>query len=198
MHRSIWDVVLASPTTCLISGAQNQKQLLQMVGERKLLLKVIQRRRHRWFGEIMRKENSIAMAVEGKISGKTQRGRKRKCFIDELKELNDCNTYATLKQLFINATTWKERLPVLWTAIFHLCILAGSPVLRTCTYYVCFIKIKTTGPVYVWQHVWIGHFNLEASSGEIIVKWYIEHCNELWSTKLVIVSKLSSFFLSGY
>jgi len=58
------------------------------------LLSEIMKRKRRWIGHILRRENMLRIVLEGRMKGKRSRGRKRIKIVDDIMT----GTYAQMKR----------------------------------------------------------------------------------------------------
>ena len=84
------------------------EEVLRRVGEKRIMVETIARRKKNWIGHIMRGEGLMKEVMEGKIEGKREPGRKRIGMIDDLlgKE-----RYGVLKRRAEDRQEWRVWLP---------------------------------------------------------------------------------------
>src|ERR1043165_1025338 len=81
------------------------QEVLKRVEEERTLLHMIDRRKHRWLGHVMRGEGLLLTVIEGRMVGKTTRGRRR---LNMLSDMVGGTTYVQTKRKAENRITWRE------------------------------------------------------------------------------------------
>ena len=76
----------------------SNEQILEMVGMERSLVMTIRKRQLRFVGHVERKGGLEKLALEGKIKGKRQRGRKRLDFMEGLALAAGCSAVTVLRQ----------------------------------------------------------------------------------------------------
>jgi len=89
---------------------QTNDNVLQLVEEKRSLVDTISRRKKNWLGHIMRGEGLLRNVTEGKLEGKTSRGRK--CIMVR-EEFMKGTTFETLKRRSQERYIWRSWTP--WT-----------------------------------------------------------------------------------
>jgi hypothetical protein len=81
---------------------------LQIVGEERIIVKIIKIRKANWIGHIFHRNCLLKHVIEGKIDGRVEvagrRRRKRKLLIDKLKKKTG---YCKLREEAIDRTVWR-------------------------------------------------------------------------------------------
>jgi len=83
------------------------EEVLKRVGETRSMLGIIHRQKCRWIGHILRHDGFLHDITEGKMVGRTTRGRSR---IDLLHDIVEGGTYGQLKEKALDRTVWKRGL----------------------------------------------------------------------------------------
>jgi len=65
-------------------GKITNKEILNKVGKKRLLIIVIRNRQKNWVGHVLRGAGLLREVMEGRMEGKRARGRPRKGMLDEL------------------------------------------------------------------------------------------------------------------
>jgi hypothetical protein len=86
---------------------KTNEEVLRIVSEKRSLLKVIENRRGKMIGHLLRHDDLIKVIIEGKIEGRRKRGRPRRAYMEQLKENIEVETYRELKEKAENRTEWK-------------------------------------------------------------------------------------------
>ena len=84
---------------------KTNEEVLQMVEEKRAMIKTIQERQRRWIGHIMRGNSLLRTIIEGKMKGKKTRGRPRKMTLDWMMEQGD---YKRMKEEAQNREKWRN------------------------------------------------------------------------------------------
>ncbi|KAL1448646.1 hypothetical protein WDU94_000548, partial [Cyamophila willieti] len=87
------------------------KEILRRVGKNSFdLIKTIKKRKMAYAGHVMRGSSGDFMlrTLEGKIEGKRPRGRKRRKWIDDIKEWTKIKTYGECKRFAEDREKWKN------------------------------------------------------------------------------------------
>ena len=79
---------------------------MKKVNESKNMLNVIQHRKHKWIGHVLRHDEFLLEIFEGRMKGRSTRGRKRMQLLDDLADGKD---YASLKREAEDRSMWKIR-----------------------------------------------------------------------------------------
>ena len=79
-------------------------EVLERVGERRLLMNTIIKRKKNWIGHVLRGEGLMKEVMEGRLVGKRGRGRRRIGMLDSLQE---DGTYVTMKRKASDRTMWR-------------------------------------------------------------------------------------------
>ena len=84
--------------------------ILNKVGEKLQLIKVIRNRQKNWIGHVLRGEGLLREVMEGRMEGKRVRGRLRKGMLDKLLVELSCGN---MKRKTENKDEWRNWMP--WT-----------------------------------------------------------------------------------
>jgi len=82
------------------------EDVLKKVNESKNMLNVIRQRKRKWIGHVLRHDEFLQDVFEGRMKGRSTRGRKR---IQLLNDLADGKDYASLKREAEDRSMWKIR-----------------------------------------------------------------------------------------
>lgn len=82
----------------------SNERVLERIGERRCLLKVIRERKKNWLGHSLRRECLLKDALEGLVCGRRLRGRRRYKMIDDIK---GSGNYVDLKRKAEDRTAWR-------------------------------------------------------------------------------------------
>ncbi len=80
------------------------EEVLQRIAEPRRLMAVIQGRKKKWIGHILRGKGIIATIIEGKLPNNRSKGRPRKGMLDGIID----GTYADMKEQARNRTQWRR------------------------------------------------------------------------------------------
>ena len=83
----------------------SNQAVLERLGVQRELLHLIARRKHRWLGHILRGEGMLVALLEGRVEGKTTRGRRR---LNMLSDLDGRDTYARTKKKAQSRDSWRR------------------------------------------------------------------------------------------
>lgn len=86
---------------------KSNEEVLGMVNEKRSLLKVIENRRGKMLGHLIRHDSYIKVIIEGKIEGKRKRGRPRRAYMDQIKEKISVSSYREVKEKAECRTSWQ-------------------------------------------------------------------------------------------
>ena len=75
---------------------QNNTDVLERVGEGRIMLELIKKRKRNWLGHWLRRNCLLNNAVEGMVNGKKIRGRRRYRMIENIMINGLCFPHATL------------------------------------------------------------------------------------------------------
>jgi len=78
-------------------------EVLEMLGEKQVIVKTIVRRKKNWIGHVMRGEGLLREVMEGRVEGKRSRGRKR---MRMLVELYEKQLYGIMKRRAVDRILW--------------------------------------------------------------------------------------------
>ena len=82
------------------------EEVLGRIGEERKILAMIKQRKKNWVGHCLRRENSIVRdCLEGMVSGRGSRGRRRRQLLDNVKVDNE---YAATKRLAEDREIWRS------------------------------------------------------------------------------------------
>ena len=98
---------------CLLAGVPKilkatcvtNQEVLKRVDEERTLLHMIDRRKHRWLGHVIRGEGLLLTVIEGRMVGKKTRGRRR---LNMLSDMVGGTPYVQTKRKAENRITWRE------------------------------------------------------------------------------------------
>jgi len=129
----VWSVLLYGCETWTINGQDKKKleaiemwiwrrllkiswterksnvDVLNQVGEKRILLNTIKERSGKMFGHLLRHNLFMTNIFEGRINGYKGRGRPRKAYIEEMIKQAGCSRYIEMKRLASNREEWKAR-----------------------------------------------------------------------------------------
>lgn len=88
---------------------KTNEEVLAMVGEERMLLTTIMRRKKNWMGHVLRGEGLLLEVMEGRFEGRRGRGRPRAKMLDDMIE----DSYANMKRKAQNRGEWRGWVP--WT-----------------------------------------------------------------------------------
>lgn len=83
------------------------EEVLQRVKEKRNISNIIENRRGKMIGHLIRHDSFIRNIIEGKIEGKRRRGRPRIEYIDQVKRKIDVVSYKEVKEKAWNRPQWK-------------------------------------------------------------------------------------------
>jgi hypothetical protein len=81
------------------------EEVLERVGETRSLLSTIWKRKAKWVGHVIRSDGLTRIAIEGRMSGKRSRGRKRKMLLDDIRGHKE---YHQLKEIARDRVGWQK------------------------------------------------------------------------------------------
>lgn len=84
------------------------EEVLQRVGEQRMLIKTITRRKKNWLGHIIRGNEHLVNIIEGQMEGENARGRPRITMLDDL---TANKSYREIKQMAKNRELWRKWMP---------------------------------------------------------------------------------------
>ena len=82
-------------------------EVFQRMKEERLLLKIIQNRRHSWIGHTVRHNEFVANVLEGAIAGKKAVGRPRLRYLKQVDRNTGADSYTVMKKMLCNNSRWK-------------------------------------------------------------------------------------------
>jgi len=82
-------------------------EVFQRMKEERLLLKIIQNRRHSWIGHTVRHNEFVVDILEGTISGKRAVGRPRLRYLKQVARNTAAGSYIAMKRMACNNSRWK-------------------------------------------------------------------------------------------
>jgi hypothetical protein len=82
-------------------------EVLQRAKEEKLLLKILQNRRHSWTGNTIRHNEFVVNILEGAISGKKAVGRPRLQYVKQFARITAAGSYTAMKRMACNNCRWR-------------------------------------------------------------------------------------------
>ena len=83
----------------------NNVKVLERIGETRTLMERIRIRKRNWIGHVLRGDSLLKDIIEGTVSGKRKRGRKRMKMLDDLKKEDG---YVYLKRLASDREEWRK------------------------------------------------------------------------------------------
>jgi hypothetical protein len=83
----------------------SNKEVLERVDEERVLLQMIDRRKRRWLGHILRHDGLLLTTLEGRMEGRTTRGRKR---LNMLSDLDGQEPYESTKRKAEDRSRWRR------------------------------------------------------------------------------------------
>jgi len=86
---------------------KKNEEVLRDVGEERILMKTITKRKKNWIGHILRSEGLVKDVLEGRMEGKRPRGRKRIGMFDDIEE----GSYVDMKRRAQNREEWRVWAP---------------------------------------------------------------------------------------
>ena len=87
---------------------KTNEEVLNLVGEKRVLIETIIRRKKNWIGHVLRGEGMMKEIIEGKFNGRKGRGRNRIGMLDHLKE---GGTYVDMKRKADDRELWRNWTP---------------------------------------------------------------------------------------
>ena len=84
-----------------------KEEVFQRAKEERLLLKILNNRRHSWTGHIIRHNEFVVNILEGAISGKKAMGRPRLQCLNQVARNIGADSYKTMKRIACNKSRWK-------------------------------------------------------------------------------------------
>lgn len=127
----VWSIALYGSETWVIGGAEKKKieafemwcwrkmckikwtermsneRVLQLVGERRQMMSMLEDRRHKWIGHLYRHNEFMVSIIEGKRQGSQGRGRPRARYMDQIVKYSGCDTYTDMKRKTSNRIAWR-------------------------------------------------------------------------------------------
>lgn len=88
---------------------KSNKEVLSLVQEPRQIIKIIETRKIKFFGHVMRHNTFIINIMEGKINGKRGRRRPRDTNIGSTKKLLSLPSYEAMKRLAGKKEEWLQR-----------------------------------------------------------------------------------------
>jgi len=76
-----------------------KEEVFQRAKEERLLLKILNNRRHSWTGHIIRHNEFVVNILEGAISGKKAMGRPRLQYLKQVARNRGADSYTTMKRI---------------------------------------------------------------------------------------------------
>lgn len=89
------------------SDRKTNVEVLEMVGEERILIETIMRRKKNWMGHVLRGEGLLLEVTEGRFEGKRGKGRPRVKMLDDMIE----DSYASMKRKAQNRARWRNWMP---------------------------------------------------------------------------------------
>ena len=84
----------------------SNEEVLRRVGEKRSLLRIVQHRKLRHFGHLIRENDKQRRLLEGKVEGKKRRGRQRVTWMKNVKELCQMD-YCGCVRAAADRTRWR-------------------------------------------------------------------------------------------
>ena len=88
-------------------GKISNEEVLKRVDENRCLMKTVFKRKKNWIGHVLRGDGLLRDVLEGRMMGKTVRGRPRIEMLDELME----GSFVKMKRRAEAREAWKEFVP---------------------------------------------------------------------------------------
>lgn len=86
---------------------KTNEEVLEMVEEKRMLIKTIRERQKNWVGHVLRSDTLLRTVWEGRMEGKKMAGRPRTKLLDWIIQETDNRTYDNLKKLALDRRRWK-------------------------------------------------------------------------------------------
>jgi hypothetical protein len=99
-----WRRVLKIPWTDQVTN----EELYKRINEKRTIWTTIVERRKKWIGHLIRNNKWITTIIEGKIEGKSVRGRPGQSYMKQIMLDIRRELYAELKRVAINREEWKN------------------------------------------------------------------------------------------
>jgi hypothetical protein len=77
------------------------------VKEERILLEILNNRRHSWIGHIIRHNEFVVNILEGAISGKKAMGRPRLQYLKQVTRNIGADSYTAMERIACNKSRWK-------------------------------------------------------------------------------------------
>jgi len=87
-------------------GITNE-EVFQRVKEERILLNILNNRRHSWIGHIIRHNEFMVNILEGAKSGKKAMGRPRLQYLKQVARNTGADSYTEMKRMACNNSRWK-------------------------------------------------------------------------------------------
>jgi hypothetical protein len=82
-------------------------EVFQRAEEERLLIKVLENRRHSWIRHTIRHNDDAVNILEGAISGKMAVGRRRLRYLKQVVRNTGADSYTAVKRMACNNCRWK-------------------------------------------------------------------------------------------
>ena len=86
---------------------KTNEEVLEMVKEKRMLIKTIRERQKNWVGHVLRSDSLLRTVWEGRMEGKKVAGRPRTKLLDWMIRETDSRTYEDLKKLALDRKRWR-------------------------------------------------------------------------------------------
>ena len=86
---------------------KTNEKVLEMVQEKRLLIKSIRDRQKNWVGHVLRSDSLLRTVWEGRMEGKKVVGRPRTKVLDWMIQKTDGGTYEDLEKLAMDRKRWR-------------------------------------------------------------------------------------------
>ena len=86
---------------------KSNEEVLEIVQEKRMLLKTIRDRQMNWVGPVLRSDSLLRTVWEGRMEGKKVVGRPRTKLLDWMIQETDGRTYEDLKKLPMDRKQWR-------------------------------------------------------------------------------------------
>ena len=86
---------------------KTNEEMLNMVGEKKMLLRTMRERQKNWVGHILRSDSLLQLVWEERLNGKKVAGKPRMKLLDWMIHETDNRRYGELKRLASDSNGWR-------------------------------------------------------------------------------------------
>jgi hypothetical protein len=88
---------------------KSNEEVLKEINEKRTILRVVEMRKVKLIGHLLRHNSFVTNIMEGRVLGKESRGRPRISYITNLMKELFCNCYAEMKRLAQDRHLWLQR-----------------------------------------------------------------------------------------